>query len=59
MKPVHLLVETLLTFQQEDYVKTICQYGKNLLVIINDILDYSKVESGKLKLEAKSLYWKQ
>jgi len=46
-----LLSETGLTKKQEDYLKAIQTSGDNLLVIINDILDISKIESGKLEIE--------
>jgi PAS domain S-box-containing protein len=34
-----------------DLVQTIHQSGESLLTIINDVLDFSKIESGKLELE--------
>jgi signal transduction histidine kinase len=37
--------------KQSDYVGNILTSGKHLLSLINDILDLSKVESGKMKLE--------
>ncbi len=46
-----LLLETMLTESQKDYVSTIRLSGEQLLVIINDILDFSKIESEKLTLE--------
>lgn len=46
-----LLLETKLTDNQRDYAETIRISGDNLLAIINDILDYSKIDSGKLELE--------
>lgn len=46
-----LLLETDLTPAQRDFVETIRTSGDSLLTIINDILDYSKIESGKLELE--------
>ena len=46
-----LLLETDLTSIQSDFVETIRTSGDSLLTIINDILDYSKIESGKLELE--------
>ncbi len=46
-----LLLETDLSPEQRDYVETIHSSGDALLGIINDILDYSKINEGKMKLE--------
>lgn len=46
-----LLRSTELDPQQERYVSTIQNSGSALLGVINDILDYSKIESGKLEIE--------
>ncbi len=46
-----LLFETNLNDEQKEYAETIRYSGEALLSVINDILDYSKIESGKLELE--------
>jgi len=47
----NVLLESQLDPLQLDYVKTIKSSAQDLLVIINDILDYSKIEAGKLLLD--------
>lgn len=46
-----LLQDTELKAKQQQYLDVISGSGKALLNIINDILDYSKMEAGKLELE--------
>ena len=46
----HLALETDLTPKQRDYVQKIHNAGNSLLGIINDILDSSKIEAGKLDI---------
>jgi signal transduction histidine kinase/CheY-like chemotaxis protein len=46
-----LLEQTELTVEQKDYLETIRYSGQSLLDIINQILDFSRIESGKLDLE--------
>jgi PAS domain S-box-containing protein len=46
-----LLVNTPLTSQQAEYIQIAAQGGELLLRLVNDILDLTKVESGKLDLE--------
>lgn len=47
-----LLEDTTLNSVQRDYVETIRHSSNSLLSIINDILDISRLEAGKLKLES-------
>ncbi|MBI2496425.1 MAG: PAS domain S-box protein [Opitutae bacterium] len=47
-----LLLDSKLTPEQRDYAETIRQSGDALLTIINDSLDFSKIESGRMELEA-------
>ncbi|HEY0456390.1 MAG TPA: response regulator, partial [Verrucomicrobiae bacterium] len=48
-----LLLSTELHADQRDFVETIRTSGESLLTIINDILNFSKIESGKLELERR------
>ena len=46
-----LLLDTDLTHEQREYGDIIRRSGESLLSIINDILDISKMEAGKMELE--------
>ncbi|WP_024790012.1 ATP-binding protein [Lebetimonas sp. JH292] len=48
---LELLKTTEITPEQQDYINTIAQSAENLLQIVNNILDVSKIESNKLTLE--------
>ncbi len=46
-----LLQGTDLTREQRDYVETVRSSGDSLLSVINEILDFSKIDSGKMEME--------
>jgi PAS domain S-box-containing protein len=46
-----LLIDTDLDHEQRDYLRTVHSSGETLLALINDVLDWSKIESGALDLE--------
>lgn len=49
----HLLLRTGVSERQKEYLTKIQQAAHNLLRIINDILDLSKIEAGKLDIETE------
>ncbi len=49
-----MLSRTDLDKNQMEYIETIKRSGKNLLALINEILDYSKMENGKMDLDPQS-----
>ena len=51
---VQLLLDTELTPQQQEYATGVSQAADSLLVLLNDILDLSKIEAGKLQIESAS-----
>jgi signal transduction histidine kinase/CheY-like chemotaxis protein/ligand-binding sensor domain-containing protein len=46
-----LLANTKLTEEQQDFTETIKHSGEALLKVINDVLDFSKIESGSMELD--------
>ncbi len=46
-----LLLLTQLSEEQREYLEIVRNSGQSLLRVLNDILDYSKIEAGKLELE--------
>ncbi|MBK6850645.1 MAG: response regulator [Burkholderiales bacterium] len=49
-----LLLDTAMSEDQRDFARTIRSSGESLLEVINDILDYSKAEVGKLEIEQQA-----
>lgn len=49
---VELLRDTPVNEQQQRYLDTVYSSGEVLLSIINDVLDYSKIEAGKMPIES-------
>ncbi|MEA2098699.1 MAG: response regulator [Campylobacterota bacterium] len=47
----HLVLQTNLNEKQHRYIDNIDSSAKRLLALINEILDYSKIEAGKLNIE--------
>lgn len=53
---IDLLSQTPLQEQQKDYVQTIRKSSETLMYILNDILDLSKIEAGKMQLFPKTIH---
>ncbi|MBF0285412.1 MAG: CHASE domain-containing protein [Magnetococcales bacterium] len=51
-----LLAESGLNPEQEEYVAVFRRAGENLLALINDILDLSKIEAGKLEISPEPFH---
>ncbi|RLU02764.1 MAG: response regulator [Ketobacter sp.] len=48
---VDLLSDTPLNEEQKNYLMALRSSGQTLLAVINDVLDYSKIEAGKLQID--------
>ena len=53
MGTIHLMGMTDLTLEQQELVKMAGNSLEALMIVINDILDYSKLEARQMRLEAK------
>ncbi|MBF0371867.1 MAG: response regulator [Alphaproteobacteria bacterium] len=47
-----LILDTDLDAQQREYLETVAHSGEALLTILNDVLEFSKLEAGKVEFEA-------
>lgn len=54
-----LLLGSNLEPKQREMVSLIQNSGESLLTILNDILDYSKMEAGKIELVEKEFSWRE
>ncbi len=54
-----LALKTELNGQQRDYLEKMDQAANSLLTLLNEILDLSKVEAGKIEIEAREFNLKQ
>lgn len=51
----HLLMQSNLKMNQFEYMSTVNESAKSLMQIVNDVLDFSKIESGKLELDIEKV----
>ncbi len=49
---IELLLSTELSDRQRHYAETVQSSGETLLAVINEILDFSRIEAGRLEIEA-------
>ncbi|MFV8342688.1 PAS domain S-box protein [Flavobacterium sp. XS2P39] len=51
----HLLMKSNLKKNQAEYMTTVNESATSLMEIVNDVLDFSKIESGKLELDIEEI----
>jgi PAS domain S-box-containing protein len=51
----HLLMKSDLKKNQSEYMSTVNESATSLMHIVNDVLDFSKIESGKLELDIEEI----
>lgn len=53
---INLLKDTPLNFEQQEYLAIVNESAQSLVTIINDILDLSKIEAGRLSIEIEPFH---
>ncbi|ENM5733136.1 response regulator [Vibrio mimicus] len=54
-----LLKRTPLTDEQREHVAVLCSSGEHLLAVLNDILDFSRLEQGKFRIQKSEFRLKE
>lgn len=52
MGMIRFLLDTPLSKEQTEYARTVQDSGNTMLALLNDILDFEKIESGRMELES-------
>jgi CheY-like chemotaxis protein len=56
MGMLSLLTRTSLTPDQKSYIATAHESGQHLLTLVNDLLDYARIDAGRIELESAEVY---
>ncbi len=56
MGMLSLLSRTSLTPDQKSYISTAHESGQHLLTLVNDLLDYARIDAGRIELESAEVY---
>jgi CheY-like chemotaxis protein len=56
MGMLSLLSRTTLTPDQKSYISTAHESGQHLLTLVNDLLDYARIDAGRIELESAEVY---
>ncbi len=56
---IELMLDTNLSPEQQEYARAVRSCGESLLRLLNDLLDFSRIEAGKLELETVEFYLRE